>query len=312
MTKGQSRAWTGKPGSPLLTRREALRIGLAGGALACLGRGCQQSAKTPDPPKPPPGDRPVYELMAGNSLYDDFDGHGCYQSFDSRDLAAAGTLGEKIWSHDERSKVVDAALLSPIPLSAVSNNVLEIGCEGVLNEIAWLISPREITFADLGSFSADVLLSSRTTAVRASATVNFHTTIPEQPPGRSWWVAVGLHTNPAGTGTLVVGQYVNLNLGIVRNDDLGPAAFDEWHNVRLDILTRADDPSLGPADLRLEYFLDGVFKASRIPEDSAILIDPLRTGLGPHRSLVVARESYEGDAVGYFDNVRARYNNRIA
>jgi len=51
-----------------MTRREALRIGLAGGALACLGRACQTGSKPPEPPKPPPGDRPVYELTPGDSL----------------------------------------------------------------------------------------------------------------------------------------------------------------------------------------------------------------------------------------------------
>ena len=68
---------------------------------------------------------------------------------------------------------------------------------------------------------------------------------------------------------------------------LGAVALDEWHALRLDIVTKADDPRLGDQDLRLDYYLDGELKASRIPEDSAILIDPARTGLGPHRSLVV-------------------------
>jgi hypothetical protein len=312
--------------SPALTRREILRIGLAGGALAWLGRGCQQSSNPPGPPQPPPGDHPVYELAPGSSLYDDFDGHGCFQAYDSRDLASAGVLSDRIWSQDGGSRVVDAAVLSPAPLSMagndepglmpglapVPNHVLEIGCVGQMMTYAWLISPREVAFADFGSLRADVRLSSRSTAPHPIAGLHFHTTIPEQPPGRSWWVTLGIFKDLGGPGAFVVGQYGNVNLGLVQNDMLGAVALDEWHALRLDIVTRADDPGLGPQDLRLDYHLDGELRASRIPEDSAILIDPARTGLGPHRTLVVTRDGYEGDAYGYFDNVRARYNSRIA
>jgi hypothetical protein len=323
---GRRPSWAHRPGAQVLTRREALRIGLGGGALAWLGRGCQQGEKKPDPPNPPPGDKPVYELPSGDSLYDDFDGHGCLQSYDGRNLATAGALCERLWSLDGGSRVVDAAILSPAPLSmagnhspdlipglaAVPNNILEIGCVGQMMTYAWLLCPREITFADFGSLRADVRLSSRSTAPHPIAGLNFHTTIPEQPPGRSWWVTLGIFKDLGGPGAVVVGQYGNVNLGLVQNDLLGAVALDEWHALRLDIVTRADDPGLGPQDLRLDYYLDGERGASRIPEDSAILIDPARTGLGPHRSLIVTRDGYEGDAYAYFDNVRGRYNNRIA
>jgi hypothetical protein len=294
--------------------------------LAWLGGSCQERSKTPEPPDPPDTE-PVYELSPGSSLYDDFDGHGNYQTYDSRDLATAGALYVRIWVAGDRARVVDSALACPPPASSVAgdqsrltlgsapvaNNVLEISCGDVLSDLAWLNSPREITFADFSSLGADVMLSSRSTAAHASASLNFHTTIPEQPPGRSWYVSVGLHKNPERSGeALIIGQYLNLNLGIIQNDYLGLALLDEWHALKLDILTKADDPRLGDQDLRLDYYLDGLLRASRIPEDSAILIDPDRTGLGPHRGLVVSQDSYEGETVGYFDNVHAVYKNRIA
>jgi hypothetical protein len=320
MNGGPRRAGPGSTGFLLLTRREALRLGLAGGALACLGRACQTASKPPEPPKPPPDDVPVYELALADSLYDDFDGHGCFQTFEGRDLATAGALYERIWVQDGGSQVVDASILSPAPQVSsdgesfvqTPNHVLEIGCVGQTMSYAWLNSPREITFADFGSLRADVMLSSRSTAPHPGAFLNFHTTIPEQPPGKSWWVNLGLFKDLGGPGAFVVGQYGNINLGLVQNDMLGAVALDEWHALRLDIVTGADDPRLGAQDLRLDYYLDGELKASRIPEDSAILIDPARTGLGPHRSLVVNRDGYEGDAYGYFDNVRAVYRDRIA
>jgi len=284
-----------------MKRREVLSLGLAGGGLSLFGRACQSSSKAPEPP--PPADRPVYELAPGDSLYDDFDGHGCFQSYDSRDGVLAGGLASRIWVHDEGSRIVDGG---------ARGDVLEIGSVGQMMAYAWLNSPREIEFAEFGSLRADVLLSSRSTAPHPLAGVNFHTTIPEQPPGRSWQVTLGLFKDLTGPGAVVVGQYSNLNLGILQNDTIGAVGLDEWHTLRLDIVTRAGDPSLGPQDLRLDYYLDGARLASRVPEDSAVLIDPDRTGLGPHRSLIVSRDGYEGDAFGYFDNVLARYNNRMA
>jgi hypothetical protein len=265
--------------------------------------------------------------MPGSSLYDDFDGQRNFQTYNGRDLAVAGALYSRIWVYDGGSRVIDApqpglpvllgmaedpARPAPSP-SPVPNHVVEISCIGVINELIWMGSPREISFADFGSLGADVMLSSRSTAPHASASLNFHTTIPEQPPGRSWYVALGIFKNSEEPGgAFVLGQYLNLNLGIIQNDYLGPAVLDEWRSLRLDIVTKAGDPGLGDQDIRLDYYLDGTLRASRIPEDSMILIDPSRTGLGPHRSLVVSRDGYTGEAIGYFDNVRAVYRNRIA
>jgi hypothetical protein len=284
-----------------MKRRDILGLGLAGSALSLLGRACQSGSKAPEPP--PPADQPVYEITPGDSLYDDFDGHGCFQSYDGRDLAMAGAVTNQLWVRNDEAVTVEAE---------GRGFVLEVGSVSQMLAYAWLNSPREMEFAAFGSLRADVLLASRSTAPHPFAGVNFHTTIPEQPPGRSWFVTLGLFKDLGGPGAVVVGQYGNLNLGTLQNDTLGAVALDEWHTLRLDILTGADDPGLGPRDLRLDYYLDGSLLASRIPEDSAILIDPDRTGLGPHRSLIVSRDGYSGEAFGRFDNVRARYRNRIA
>ncbi len=285
-----------------MKRREVLGLGLAGGALSLLGKGCQSSSKPPDHP-PPATEEPVHVLMPGDSLYDDFDGHGCYQSYEGRDQAVAGALYEGNWGVNDGSRIVEAE---------GRGFVLEIDGVSQLNSYAWLLNPREIEFAEFGSLRADVLLPSWSAAPRFSAGLNFHTTIPEQPPGRSWSVTLGLFKDPARPGARAIGQYANFNLGILQNDTLGEVGLDEWHALRLDLVTRADDPSLGPQDIRLDYYLDGLRLAWRVPEDSAILIDPERTGLGPHRSLVVSRVAFEGEAAAWFDNVRARYRDRIA
>jgi hypothetical protein len=173
-----------------------------------------------------------------------------------------------------------------------------------------LNSPPFIDFGDFKSFSADVMLSSESTMQNSCAGLDYHTTIPEQPPGRSWGAQVLILKNPDGN-VFIMGQYYNVNLGIFAGDNLGPAQLDKWYNLRLDIITKRDDGNLKDNELRLEYHLDGVFKASRIPEDSEILMDPERTGAGPHRSLAVAGEEGTGTAIGYFDNVRGVYKNRV-
>jgi hypothetical protein len=292
-----------------LSRRDAIRLGLAAGPMAWLAPSCQTKATAPGPPQPPP-EEGLYRLAPGSALYDDFDGHGNFQTYDGLDLAVAGGLNTELWVVNEGVRVIAGPGQDP---AGGDNHILEMACGGRLSVMAWLNSPRETSFADFGSFGADVMLSSDSTAAHPSATLDFHTTIPEQPPGRSWNVALGIFKDPGEPGAArAVGQYMNLNLGIIQNDDLGPARLDEWRTFRLDIVTKAGDPALGDSDLRLDYYLDGVLKASRIPEDSAILIDPSRTGLGPHRTLIVNRDSYQGGAVGYFDNVHAVYRDRTA
>ena len=93
---------------------------------------------------------------------------------------------------------------------------------------------------------------------------------------------------------------------------LGPAEHDRWYNLRVDIATQRDDASLAAGQIRLDFHVDGEFKGSLFPEDGPVLLDPERTGWGPHRGLVVYNEEESYGAVAYFDNVRAAYQDRIA
>ena len=206
----------------------------------------------------------------------------------------------------ERGKVYGVAQVVPAPRSGyvlkITNKLDFYKCT--------LNSPPFVDFKDFKSFSADVMLSSASTMQGSCAGLDYHTTIPEQPPGRSWGAQVLILKNPDGNA-FIMGQYYNVNLGIFTGDLLGQAQLDKWYNLRLDIITKRDDGRLKDNELRLDYYLDGVFKASRIPEDSEILMDPERTGAGPHRSLGVAGEEGTGIAIGFFDNVRGVYKNRV-
>lgn len=171
-------------------------------------------------------------------------------------------------------------------------------------------NPEVLDFADFRSFSADVLLSSASSGRLASAGLDYHTTIPEQELGRSWYTQIVIRVGSAGP--FLLGHYTNINTGVMEQRILGSAALDTWYNLRLVICTSRDDPELGAEEMRIDFFVDGVRQACLFPEDAPILLDPERTGLGPHRSLTVYAAEGTGGAVGLFDNVRAVYENRIA
>jgi hypothetical protein len=173
-----------------------------------------------------------------------------------------------------------------------------------------LADPRRIDFADFKTFSADVMVPSTATARNFYVALDYHTTIPEQPPGKSWVSDIGLHKLPSNELNLFA-QCANVNDGgNAVYFILGPAQFDTWYNVRQDIVSPKEDPTLTENQLRIEYYVDGVLKETQIPEDSEILLDPNRTGWGPDRLLINFVLEAEGEGVGYFDNIRAVYKNR--
>ncbi len=175
----------------------------------------------------------------------------------------------------------------------------------------YLYNPRDVEFADNKSFSGELMLSSKSEAEDFSAAFDYHTTIPEQPPGRSWFTQIGLRRDPEGD-VFIMAQTCNYNLGYRTYKHLGPAQLDRWYNLGLDIVTKAEDSRLQDNEFRVDFFVDGVLKASDIPEDAALLLDPARTGSGPNRNLAVFREKGSGDVVALFDNIKAVYKNRIS
>jgi hypothetical protein len=291
-----------------LSRRRVLGLGLAAASGTVLGRGCATPDEGGGPPEPP-GLEPIIELTSSPALYDDFEGNGNLQEFDGKNLAVTGALGPKIWGPSSGARVVESPTLGLE--SPMARHYLELSSAVSGYESAWLTNPMITTFAEFRSLSADVCLAADPATISPYAFLNFHTTIPEQPPGKSWFVNLGIIRDPAGR-IFILGEYRNINLGIIASDDLGPAMLEEWHNLRLDVMIKRDDPSLSDPEIRLDYYVDGALKASRIPEDSAILIDPQRTGLGPHRSLIVTGQKGTGAIIGRFDNVRAVYSNRIS
>jgi hypothetical protein len=177
--------------------------------------------------------------------------------------------------------------------------------------VCLLDNPREIGPADFKTFSADVLLSSASTAQDFYASLDYHTTIPEQPPGKSWFTDLGIRRYASGEVYLFA-QCCNVNTGYRVYFHLGRAQLDRWYNLRLDIITRAEDSTLKDTEFRLEYYVDGALKETEIPEDSELLLDPGRTRYGPTRFLIIYAEQADGESIACFDNVRAVYKNRLS
>ena len=208
----------------------------------------------------------------------------------------------------QKGKVYGIARIAP---SGAGGNVLRLAGSLSAGDVSLEISnPDECEAADNKSFSADLMLSSESTSSRLSAVLDFHTTIPDQYPGKSWLTQIGIGT--MGSDALrIIGQCVNVNTGYRFLAFLGDAQPDTWYNLRVDMLTNKDDGTLGEKELRVDFYVNGALLASTIPEDSDVVLDRQRTGAGPSRILTVGTNQNQKSAVAYFDNVRAVYRNRI-
>jgi hypothetical protein len=204
--------------------------------------------------------------------------------------------------------VSEVALSSPRGYVLKLTNLFEFDVKSFVK--VRLANPEVMDFPDFKSFSADVLLSSESPGQAHGAGLDFHTTIPEQPPGKSWWTQ-SLIVRGASGEVFLLGLYGNYNTGEERNLYLGRAEYDRWYSLRLNIVTRLDDAGLGSDEIRLDFHVNGEFKGSLFPEDGPILLDSQRTGVGPHRALAVYNADGLYNAVSYFDNVRAVYRNRV-
>jgi hypothetical protein len=80
----------------------------------------------------------------------------------------------------------------------------------------------------------------------------------------------------------------------------------------MDVVTKRDDPSLKANEFRIDYYVNGTLKETEIPLDAGLLLDPNRTGWGPHRLFVVFAEQADGECLGFFDNIKAVYRDRIS
>ncbi len=371
-----------------LTRRDFLKLGLSGAALSCLDGGCQVDSPT----QPGDHDEPVSELTDGRTLYDDFDGNGCLQTYNGQNLAEAGQLSSKIWDFSNGTEIVpnpvaagllnvvnedgqrvkyiqrdagggeiqrifdaDGKLLQAVPHVPgqpyhSSRKIFWLGARDGYYEYGngrlavkrgkvygsaqlqatraggWVLRldsrlpgllgcfldhPKAITFLDFKTISADVMLPSTATAPDFYAALDYHTTIPEQPPGKSWTTDIGIRRYPTGEAYLFA-QCVNVNSGgYLTFMHLGRAQLDTWYNLRMDIVTQRDDPSLKANEFRIDYYVNGTLRETEIPLDAELLLDPTRTGWGPHRLLVVFTEQATGECLGFFDNIKAVYRDRI-
>lgn len=371
-----------------LTRRDFVRLGLTGAALSWINSGCENRTSA----NPPDLTDQVYELTAGRTLYDDFDGNGNLQTYNNQNLAEAGQLNSRLWDTSHGTEVVpnpaasglltvinengqrveygqqeeqsqeikyvygaDGRLVQAVPHTPGqpyhgSKRLLWVGarngrCDtenGPLNvqkgivygnagvvpagRSGWVLRltsslpglmgcflahPRDIAFADMRTLSADVMLPSTSTARDFYAALDYHTTIPEQPPGKSWFTDIGIRKYASGD-VYVFAQCCNVNAGSRFYAHLEQAKMDTWYNLRQEIVTRKDDPNLKDNEFRIDYYVNGILRGSEIPEDAELLLDPGRTGWGPNRLLIIYAEQAEGESIGFFDNVRAVYKNRIS
>jgi len=211
---------------------------------------------------------------------------------------------------DRNGKVHATAQTIPgIYAQSASGYVVKMEVQGEGGPRLALNNPDDIEFKDYKSWSADVMLSSKSTAKEASGGLDYHTSIPEQ-GGASWYCGIGLINDPRAGYAYAMANMKNKNTNYQVWEQLQLIEFDRWYKLRMDIETKDDDPNLEDTQFRVKFFVNGKEKASEIPENSAILIDPNRTEFGPKRSFQVYNPEELGSSIIFVDNVKAVYKNR--
>jgi hypothetical protein len=217
-------------------------------------------------------------------------------------------LSSSIWAATaEGAEVVD----NPVPDSpGPSGKVLKLASSvtGFMGLI--MTSRRDIEFKDCRRMCADIMIPSSAAGTDYWASVDYHTTIPEQPPGVSWFTELGIRKFSKDELKLFA-QCVNRNTEYRVVFDFGPAEPDTWYSFRMDVVTQRDDPALAANQLRIDYYINGDLRGYDYPWDGELLLNPERTGSGPDRYVRLLVESPFGECIAYFDNIKAAYSNRI-
>jgi hypothetical protein len=287
-----------------LRRRDLLKMGLTGIVLSGLSRGCENKSSS----GPPNTTDQVYELTDGTTLYDDFDGHGCLQTYNNQNLAEEGKISSRIWAATaEGAEVVANPVLES---TSPSGMVLKLSSRlpGFMGMI--MTSRRDVEFKDCRRLCGDIMIPSSASGTDYWASVDYHTTIPEQPPGVSWFTELGIRKFSGGELNLFA-QCINRNTEYRVYLDFGKAEPDTWYSFRMDVVTQRDDPTLEANQLRIDYYVNGELKGYDYPWDGELLLNPERTGSGPDRYVRLFVENPVGESIAYFDNIKAVYSNRI-
>ena len=215
---------------------------------------------------------------------------------------------KKLMWVDKQGKIHATAQPEYMHTQAGSGYVVKMERETQGDNRLELNNHEDIEFKDYKSLSADMMLK-RSDSKEFSVGLDYHTSIPEQ-GGVSWYCGIGLFKDPRAGFAYIFAHLRNKNTDYQVWKNLQPMNFGEWYNLRMDIETKDDDPTLKDTELRVKFYINGEEKAAEIPEDSAILIDPNRTEFGPKRSVSLANTD-SGLVRAYADKFRGVFDNRI-
>ena len=241
----------------------------------------------------------------GFGLYDDFDGHGGQQR-DGNQLAVEGDLSTALWGacrYD--ATVLPASEILPDELVGLHGSVLQL----FLEHDSWYsgrlyLSPENdyITFRHFRSFSADFMLRAGGSAPATSIGLDFHSGGVDG--GASWYSNASLRgqqSNPLNAEA--VASCNNNGRPYYWFAWLQPAVFEQWYNLRMDIVIVSDE------ELRIDYFVDGKLKATETPYESPIILAGEYNGFR-HLQTHVSEEHRHGVMEVLVDNVWATYRLR--
>lgn len=234
------------------------------------------------------------------TLYDNFDGRGGRQD-DGEELAISGNLSSTLWSG--KGEVVLTNNQSYNTSSSGYICKMHIPeTEKITGYNIDLINPSTVDPIELISISADVLISSNSTTKNFNAGLNIHGSI-SRPEGDKWWNAnIYLATDQWGTRIGCSWRDLESGENMIHNT---PAILDRWFNLRIDI------NKTEKGELRLSFYADDILIFSGIPRESSEILNPNFIGSGLRRSLTIYKNEIKGNAIAFFDNVKAIYGKRI-
>lgn len=217
---------------------------------------------------------------------------------------------KKLMWVEEQGKIHATAQTVPgVYAQSASGYVVKMERETQGDNRLELNNQEDIEFKDYKSLSVDLRLN-RSDSEEFSVGIDYHTSIPEQ-GGISWYSQMGLFKDPRAGFAYIFANIKNKNTDYQFWKNLDPMNFGEWYNLRMDIETKDDDPTLKDTEFRVKFYVNGVEKAAEIPEDSAILLDPNKTDFGPKRSVSFVNTG--GKPIRAFaDNFKAVYKNRVS
>lgn len=227
-------------------------------------------------------------------LYDDFDGHGNL-STDGNYQVINGEVSPKLWTlWNAKAEIEKIGSLGNSLKLSIPNGKRD-GC------FADLSNPYTQNADKIKSFSADVFLSSKSTASNFSSGINIGGMIKDDKVEE--WFGVNLNIGHGPWGTAINwGLDDHTGRDYLVGSTAKVASLDKWYNLKIDFIVE------NKKSILCRFYVDNIIFDSFKITDVKKVLENKELPYRPRRNLSVWKEKSNGDAIAYFDNVEAVYD----